>query len=112
MYTVEQIRELVADNCVEEFYNDRYWRRLSKEIIGENHNECLLCKAEHRLTTATLVHHVRHLKDYPELAYSRTYTDETGTHMQLMPLCHDCHERMHARGIYAKRSGYTNEERW
>lgn len=113
MYTPDQIRQLIAAGCVEEFYNDRYWRRLSKEIIKENHGECLMCKAEHRLTAATLVHHVRHLKDYPELAYSRTYTDDNGEEqMQLMPLCHECHERVHERGLYARHTGYTNEERW
>jgi 5-methylcytosine-specific restriction endonuclease McrA len=112
MYTADQIRTLIAEGHLRDFYNDKYWRRLSHRIIREHHGECQLCKAAHRLTRATLVHHVLHLRVCPELAYSRTYTDETGTHMQLMPLCHDCHERMHARGIYAKRSGYTNEEKW
>lgn len=112
VFTVEQIRKMIEAGYVFDFYNDRYWRKLSKKIIRENHGECQLCRAEHRLTRATLVHHVLHLKDRPDLAYSRTYTDDTGEHMQLMPLCHDCHERIHERGIYAKRSGYINEEKW
>ena len=111
--SIEKIRELIASGDMFAFYNDRYWRKLSKKIIREHHKECLMCKAEHRLTRATLVHHVMHLREHPELAYSRTYTDADGKgHIQLMPLCHDCHERIHNRGIYAKRSGYTNEEKW
>ncbi len=113
MYTADQIRQLIAAGMVEEFYNDKFWRRLSKEIIDEHHGECLMCKAECKLTPATLVHHVQHLKAAPELAYSRTYTDSNGEEqMQLMPLCHDCHERIHKRGIYAPPRGYTNEEKW
>lgn len=113
MYTTEQIRALIAAGCIEAFYNERYWRRLSRKIIREYHGECQMCKAAHRLTRATLVHHVMHLREHPELAYSRTYTDDAGKeHIQLMPLCHDCHERSHGRGIYAKAAGYTNEEKW
>lgn len=112
MYTTEQIKALIAAGQTAEFYNDKFWRRLSKKIIKEHHGECQLCRAEHRLTAATLVHHVMHLKDRPDLAYSRTYSDETGEHIQLMPLCHDCHERIHGRGVYAVYPGYTNDERW
>ena len=113
MYTTEQIKALVAAGNARAFYNDRYWRRLSREIIREHRRECLLCRAEHRLTRATLVHHVMHLKEHPELAYCRTYTDDAGKeHIQLMPLCHACHERIHERGAFALPSGYTNEEKW
>ncbi len=113
MLTVEEIRALIDSGDLFDFYNDRYWRKLSKKIIREYRNECQMCRAEHRLTRATLVHHVLHLREHPELAYCRTYTDDAGAeHIQLMPLCHDCHERIHERGTYAKRSGYTNEEKW
>lgn len=113
MFTPEEIRALISAGKAEEFYNDRAWRNLSKKIIDENHGECLMCKAEKILTSATLVHHVRHLKEFPELAYSRTYKADDGTEqMQLMPLCHDCHEKIHQRGIYAPQTGYTNAEKW
>ena len=111
-YTAEEIRALIQRDELEAFYNSKYWRGLSAEIIKENHGECAMCKAVKKLTPATLVHHVKHLRDYPELAYERTCTDETGEHIQLMPLCHDCHERAHKRGIYAEPAGFTNEEKW
>ncbi|MBR1723821.1 MAG: HNH endonuclease [Ruminococcus sp.] len=62
-----------------------------------------MCKKEHKLTKATTAHHIKYLRDAPELAYERS---------NLMPLCHDCHERIHGRGIYAKPKGFINEERW
>ena len=110
---MDEIRRLIAAGDLFDFYNDRYWRRLSRKIIREYHGECQMCKAAHRLTRATLVHHVMHLREHPELAYSRTYTDDAGAEqMQLMPLCHDCHERIDQRGIYAQTAGYTNDEKW
>lgn len=112
MYTSDQIRTLIANGCIEDFYKDWSWRKLALQIIREHHKECAKCREAHRLTRATLVHHVKPLKQYPELAYSRTYKDADGEHMQLMPLCHDCHECIHERGIYAKPHGFVNEEKW
>lgn len=103
MYTESQIRVLIAADNLAEFYNDKYWRRLSHKIIAEAHHECQMCRQEHKLTPATLVHHVKHLRKHPELAYARE---------NLMPLCHDCHERIHERGIYAAHTGFSNEEKW
>ena len=83
MFTTEQIRQLIADDRLDQFYKEWYWRTLALRIIREHH---------------------KHLRDYPELAYEPS---------NLMPLCHDCHERIHERGIYAReRQRYTNEEKW
>ena len=103
MFTSDEIRALIAENRTEVFYNSKPWRRLSHRIIKAAHGECHLCKREHRLTRAVLAHHIKHLREYPELAYEPS---------NLMPLCHDCHERIHGRGIYAGTKGYTNEEKW
>ena len=113
MLTTSEIRHLIETDNVSVFYNDKYWRRLSHDIIKEHHNECWICKHKGMRSQAVLTHHVMRLRKHPELAYSRTYTDADGKeHMQLMPLCFDCHEREHGRGIYAPRKGYTNEEKW
>jgi len=112
MLTVEQIKYLIAINRLDLFYNDYDWRKLSKEIIADNHNECMMCADNHKVSTAVLVHHVQHLKEHPELAYSRYYIDAKGRHIQLMPLCHDCHEKIHKRGIYSEIKGFVNQERW
>jgi 5-methylcytosine-specific restriction endonuclease McrA len=103
MFTTDEIRVLIAEGRTAEFYNSKGWRRLSHKIIRAAHGECRMCSDAHRLTPAVLVHHIKHLREHPELAY---------TESNLMPLCHDCHERIHRRGIYATREGFSNEEKW
>lgn len=103
MYTADEIRSLIAEGRLSEFYNSKQWRRLSHRIIRDAHYECQMCKAEHRLARATLAHHVLYLREHPELAYEPS---------NLMALCHDCHERIHKRGLYAESPGFVNEERW
>ena len=103
MLTTDEIRSLIEADRTDVFYNSKPWRRLSRRIIRKARGECQLCRAEHRLTRAVLVHHVKSLREHPELAYEPS---------NLMPLCHDCHERMHKRGLYAERIGFINEERW
>lgn len=111
-FPTEQLREMIARGEVQKFYDSHAWKQLSKRVIAEQHGECVLCKEQHKLTRAVLVHHVKPLRKHPELAYSRTYTDADGEHMQLMPLCFACHERIHERGKRSEVRGYTNEERW
>ena len=112
MFTVIEIKKLIAAGQIRLFYRDYFWRRLALDVIEENHRECYQCKLMGKYTRARLVHHVKYLKEHPELAYSRTYTDKDGEHMQLMPLCHACHERIHERGLYIPPKGFTNEEKW
>lgn len=82
------------------------------KVIAENHKECYQCRLQGKYTRAKLAHHVKPLKDYPELAYCRVYSDEEGEHIQLMPLCHNCHEKIHERGAYFQQKGFKNEEKW
>ena len=116
-YTVGEILDMVQKNDLRPFYNHWEWRKLSKQIIEENHNECWLCKQKGRVSRAVLTHHVNPLKNRPDLAYSRTYTDDKGRlQKQLIPLCWLCHERIHERGEYGSvvdtSNHYKNDERW
>lgn len=113
-YTAAQIKELIAEGRIDKFYNDRYWRNFSKNVIAEQNNECQLCKARGRARRATILHHVKHLKKFPQLAYSRYYYDTDGKmHRQLLALCHSCHEEQHPERRWSERQEkYTNEERW
>jgi 5-methylcytosine-specific restriction endonuclease McrA len=116
-YSVGEIIAMVQKNDLRRFYNSWEWRKLSHQIIEENHSECWMCKQKGRVSKAILTHHVNELKKRPDLAYSRTYTDENGKlHKQLVPLCWLCHERIHERGEFAfmnmNTNHYNNEERW
>lgn len=114
MYTISQIKKLIAKNNILAFYNDSYWRRLSKSIIKEQHGECQHCKENGKYSPAILTHHVKELRKHPELAYSRYYVDTNGIkHRQLVALCNDCHEKEHPNRFHKKKSSkFTNEERW
>ena len=113
---MDELIVLIDCNKLYEFYNSRYWRRLSHEVIKEQNNECQLCKARGRYTRATIAHHVNHLRERPDLAYSRLYIDENGKKQRnLLALCHACHEKEHGRvfkGNTRERKGFTNEEKF
>lgn len=111
-FSTAEIQDLIFQGEISKFYKSKAWQRLARRVIADHHGECFLCREKKKLTRAVLVHHVRPVKQFPELAYSRTYLDTDGEHIQLMPLCFDCHERIHGRGRYAKPRGYENEEKW
>lgn len=116
-YTQGEIVSMVINDDLKAFYNSRGWRKLSKKVIKDGNFECAECRKMGKVTEAVLTHHINELKKRPDLAYSITYTDENGeTKLQLIPLCHECHERLHHRGQYAeekeKDAGFWQEERW
>ena len=117
-YTQGEIASMVIDKNLADFYNSWDWRKISKKVIRDGHCECVECKKKGKVTQAVLTHHVNELKTRPDLAYSLTYVDENGeTRPQLIPLCHDCHERIHKRGNYSEHDGkdekgFWQEEKW
>lgn len=116
-YSATELLLLISQGREKEFYNSWQWRKLSKAVIKEGKNECLYCKQKGKITAAVLTHHFNELKVRPDLAYSRTFTDIDGIEKQnLIPLCHDCHERVHKRGQYFEikkdENKFWAEERW
>jgi 5-methylcytosine-specific restriction endonuclease McrA len=116
-YTQGDIAAMIIENDTRDFYNSRDWRKLSKKVIKDGNFECAECKKMGKVTPAVLTHHINELKNRPDLAYSVTYVDENGEiKPQLVPLCHDCHERIHKRGEYAedsdKETHFWQEEKW
>ncbi|MBO5969553.1 MAG: hypothetical protein J6S14_13750, partial [Clostridia bacterium] len=117
-YTQGEIASMIIDENLAAFYNSREWRKISKKVIQDGHCECIECKKMGKVTDAVLTHHVNELRNRPDLAYSLTYVDENGeTKPQLIPLCHDCHERIHKRGVYSENDGkdekgFWQEEKW
>lgn len=117
-FTQGEIAAMIINDDTSAFYNDRTWRKLSKKVIKNGNEDCVECRKMGKVSKATLTHHVNELKDRPDLAYSLTYTDENGeVKPQLIPLCHDCHDRVHKRGAYAedkagKEDHFWQEEKW
>lgn len=108
----EYIRQLEKDNRLYRFYKSKAWCDLKDEVLTENHNECQLCKAEGKIRKAETVHHINYVHDRPELALSKTFIDVDGVEKQnLMPLCFDCHNKIHKRFNYKENKKIT-QERW
>lgn len=85
------------------FYWSAAWRRKRDEILRRDHYECQACVSrirqaakdgtvlhgyDSRIHRAVCVHHIKELKDHPELALD----DDN-----LISLCHRCHDRIHGR---------------
>lgn len=67
-------------------YTSKKWRRKRSAILRRDKYRCQECKRYGRLTEATEVHHIKHVDEYPELAYKNG---------NLVSLCHACHNKQH-----------------
>ena len=70
----------------EKFYKSKKWRRKRERVLKRDNYVCQKCKRYGKNVEATTVHHIKHLKNYPELAL-----DENN----LISLCERCHNKEH-----------------
>lgn len=107
-----KLREKIETDNVDSFYHWKDWERLRKEVLRMDHYECQICKSRGRYRRADIVHHVKHLKDRPDLALSVW----DGEERQLFSVCKRCHEELHpertAQYRYGKKEKPLTEERW
>lgn len=76
----------VREGNVMKFYKSKEWLSLRLKIIARYNHECYHCKLEGKVGRPQYVHHIKHLKDYPELGLEES---------NLMPLCFHHHEQQH-----------------
>lgn len=69
-----------------QFYYSTAWRRCRTAILGRDNHLCQSCLKKGILTSATTVHHIKPLDDYPELALDAD---------NLESCCRQCHEEHH-----------------
>ena len=67
-------------------YNSKRWKAKHKQIMRRDKYLCQHCKRYGRLREAKVVHHKKHVDEYPELAYE----DDN-----LESLCNACHNKEH-----------------
>lgn len=70
------------------FYHKTAWRRLRKLALQRDHYLCQACLRRGKITTATEVHHIKELEDFPELGLELS---------NLESLCWNCHEETKRR---------------
>ena len=81
------------------------------EVLALDKSECQRCRElKHRYKHAVLVHHVKHLRDRPDLALSIWDGDER----QLVSVCKQCHEELHPESFtqFLPKEPPITAERW
>lgn len=99
------INKLFKENNIHAFYVSTAWKKLRLEVLEEQNNECQMCKAKGRYRAATTVHHIKHVKEFPWLALTKS---------NLMCVCNECHNVLHPEKFKYKYEfkKQINEERW
>ena len=93
---VKWINELIEKDELWRFYKSSEFMRLREEVLREQHYECQICRAEGKIVKATIVHHIYHVRDYPQYALSKYVIDENGEKQKnLISVCLPCHNRVH-----------------
>lgn len=103
--TLARIIELIE---ADKFYICREWKKKRLDILDRDNNECQKCKTvKHDYSKATTVHHIKHLKEFPELAFE----DDN-----LISLCTECHNEEHPekfRDFFKEqKKNRWNDEKW
>lgn len=79
-------------------YNGRKWKRKQQAIMRRDGYMCQNCKRYGRKREAKVVHHIKHVDEYPELAYEDS---------NLVSLCVGCHDKAHPeKGRRALKARY------
>lgn len=110
---------MLSQDEVRVFYNSTPWKHMRNYIRKRDNNECQWCKTNGKLTidtgelnrngrkkNALIVHHIKELKDDPELKLSEE---------NLVLICFECHERHHERWVVnhkTKPNKWKEDEMW
>ena len=96
------------------FYDSRAWRRVRREVLRDDHNECQYCKEKHKHVKAEIVHHVYHLDEYPQYGLMRFVYENGECKRNLISVCRDCHETVchPERMRKAEKKIPLTRERW
>lgn len=104
MNSEDLIKWISAMQDVHKFYKSTAWKHKRKEILLRDNNECQMCKRAGKYSIAVVVHHIKHLKEYPAFAL---------TDSNLISLCEQCHNIVHPekQKKWEKKEA-LNEEKW
>lgn len=109
---LENLKRLLAEGKENIWYNSAAWEATRQKVLRLDRYECQICKEKGRYRKAVIVHHVKHLRDRPDLALS-IYDPDTGER-QLISVCKRCHEQLHpeSQKQYRTANKPVTEERW
>lgn len=104
----KEIIDALKRGDTKQFYRSEEWINKRKEILKRDNKECQRCKGNGKVGKGECVHHIKHLKDRPDLVLADS---------NLISLCYTCHNEVHPEKLqklqqlhYKKK--FKNEERW
>ncbi len=114
------VSKIMTDKEVKQFYNGKKWKLKREDILKRDHYECQDCVArlrnaavneeqlhgdDRKIRRATEVHHIKELREHPELSLD----DDN-----LISLCTQCHNIRHGRYVkrFVKKKKRLTEEMW
>ena len=105
-----QLNAMIQAGKSHDFYSWPEWDKLSREENKLDNYESQRFNAINTNLRATIVHHVKHLKDRPDLALSVYDGDDR----QLVSVCKQCHEELHpeSQRQFKKIVAPLTLERW
>ncbi|WP_277255849.1 HNH endonuclease signature motif containing protein [Negativibacillus massiliensis] len=81
-------------------YKSKKWKKKRKKILKRDGYKCQICKRFGRQRQATIVHHIEHADQCPELAF---------TDSNLISVCANCHNTLHPEKSKQAHRGYSVE---
>ena len=86
-------------------YKSKKWMKFRESVLRRDGYQCRECRRYGRMRQAQEVHHIKHVDEYPELAYEPT---------NVVSLCHACHNKAHPEKAEAmnKYKGGQNSGRF
>ena len=81
-----KIRKYIKQGREDKFYKSYSWQKKRMQILERDNHECQRCKELGVFGKGEAVHHIKHLKEFPELGMS----DDN-----LITLCFNCHNVVH-----------------
>lgn len=74
------------DQEARRFYKSTAWRKCREIVLQRDNYLCVDHLERNQIVAAQMVHHIKELRDYPELAFEIS---------NLVSLCLSCHEKRH-----------------
>ena len=105
VYDVE-LKDILKLIQTGKFYLSKEWRRIRLKALRRDNFECQECKRQGGFSKANTVHHIKHLKDRPDLALDLD---------NLESLCGPCHNKEHPERFekfYKEKKKPFTPERW
>lgn len=76
------------DQETKRFYNSKAWEVCRTNVLIRDYYLCQECLKDKRIKIYDVVHHIKPLRDYPELSLVES---------NLISLCHACHNRIESK---------------